>query len=254
MLLPLAGHEFGHAVWQQQQLERRYSAEIKQRIVSRVKQNPSLYQETFEGEVGDLLFESNISSAHLWGLRQAEETFCDCFGVRLFAESYLHSFAYVLAPGFAETGRVFDYPPMRQRVANIQLAASHFQVEVPTGFGDWFIDDYVVSGGRTTYLAELADRACAELVEDLIKKVAEVTQSAPHRSKERMAGAERMFLIPAPASRIGDLSSLLNAAWRAYENYVRSGTSLDSRKLSILFEVVLKSIEVLEIEARISHS
>ena len=41
-----------------------------------------------------------------WCLRQAEESFCDFIGVRLFHLSYLDAFAYLLSPGTVGIGHL----------------------------------------------------------------------------------------------------------------------------------------------------
>jgi hypothetical protein len=40
-----------------------------------------------------------IAASINYAVRQAEELFCDLFSYALFGESYLHAFAYILAPG-----------------------------------------------------------------------------------------------------------------------------------------------------------
>ena len=99
LLIPLAGHELGHTTWQRKSLREKYGKQIQASILDNAKKQKSRYDEFFTGGLDLPLIVGNLDPAIQCSLRQAEETFCDFFGLRLFAVSFLHAFAYLLTPG-----------------------------------------------------------------------------------------------------------------------------------------------------------
>jgi len=144
LLVPLAGHELGHSVW----VNRGLSQEFKERIEEGVLHELSTsrrkdYEEVFphiqvEDPRDGKSARTTLMLAYTWALLQTEEIFCDFFGLRLFAESYLYAFTYLISPGRAGS-RSTNYPNIKQRVCYLGKAAEARGISVPVGFQSAFI-------------------------------------------------------------------------------------------------------------------
>ena len=89
-------------------------------------------------------------------------------------------------------------------------------------------------------------------VEDkLIDRAVQIADDSdvPKRSNQKIADILGAFELLTPASRVGDLANILNAAWIAFHNQELWKGVVDNR-VETLNELVLKSIEILEIESR----
>ncbi len=251
LLVPLSGHELGHTTWQRRKLRVAFDETIRQKIEELAKDQKSKYQELFDsGDPGDLFAQQNLAPAHSWAIRQVEESFCDFLGVRIFAESYLFAFAYLLSPGGGMRSPL--YPSLKDRAVNLVKVSEKLEFEPPSGFSEWFpVEDQPTVNEKESFLLELADSAYASVVEELIKKANEIANSAgvPMRSDKKIATVMEAFELLTPASGIGDLTNILNAAWQVFDKQDMWQEVVEDR-VETLTELVLKSIEILEFEER----
>jgi hypothetical protein len=218
----------------------------------------SEFKHIFPTTIGDLrvnLIANNIISTYrMSSLSQAEETFCDFLGIRIFAESYFYAYGYLISPGFARR-RGLVYPKELVRVSNMIAAASEFgmQTSVPANFASNFLDslDLVVPDERL--LMSATDYALNKIVKELAQEADSVARRAniPERSEENITRSYEDFKVLVPASGTNSLADIINAGYRAYhdDHLWEDRKELLGRKYPILFDVILKSIEVLEIEA-----
>lgn len=139
LIIPLAGHELGHWIWRHRGLESQISISLQEHVVNfYIDEWNRFCKLFFEKDIGDI--RSDTAIIDVWTLsfnysvRQCEEVFADLMGLRLFGESYLHSFEYLLAPRTGET-RARDYPDMRTRAEFLLKATTMFSISPP--------DDYV---------------------------------------------------------------------------------------------------------------
>src|SRR5690606_4598355 len=102
----LAGHEVGHHLWAARNLTARFQAPMWQAIIGQIESHWTDYRKRFPedpSDIDDLLqdafFLERWSTPQFLAMRQLEEVLCDLVGVRLFGQSYVHAFAYLLAPG-----------------------------------------------------------------------------------------------------------------------------------------------------------
>ena len=253
LLLPLAGHELGHTTWQFQNLGREFKPRIEQFINDESVALRDQYEELFSSSPDDPLFRGqNLLPAYAWAQRQVEETFCDLMGLRLFSEAYLHAFAYVLTPGGQD--RNAFYPSMRDRVANLLGACDPYGVKPPDNYAEWFINDVAPTNiKKDLFLLDLADRARDSVIPGLLSRADEISDRAavPVRSQEKSEAIRNSFRLVTPAANVGDLTNILNAAWIAFHDHELESISADDlERTDVLFELVLKSIEILEIEYR----
>ena len=263
LLIPLTGHELGHPVWSQKGPEETVKRELQANILREIRANPKNYtrllQTANEADLDSVLSAKQAwLQAYEWGLSQAKETFCDLLGLRIFGESFLHAFAYLLAPGGY---RPPTYPKWTTRVNNLLRAADAYRISAPVAYGNLFDDsgEEVDAGAQTAILQDLADIASQSVVPlmiDLANKqvtdagVPEGSQAAVKRIYDDLS----LHIVPArdPVA----LSDILNAGWKAFHDpTLWENTNLDKEQRDVtLKELLLKSVEVLEVQTRLRES
>jgi hypothetical protein len=133
LLLPLCGHEFGHALWIRNNLEPAFKGKIDNSIAKLVADRWEDAQERFpqlkDTKSADptlIPYQTVFNIASTWATRQAEETFCDFVGLRLFARAYVMAYAYLLFPGNIGA-RLSIYPNSQTRVQNMEKAMAAYR-------------------------------------------------------------------------------------------------------------------------------
>jgi hypothetical protein len=262
LLIPLVGHELGHSFWSKNELRRVFAPRVATAIVTIISRQDrwSRYQSLFPQPslTSGQLFTNRDAvqtwqQSLLWALKQAEETFCDLLGLKLFGTSYLNSFAYLLSPKLP-FGRNMSYPSLTVRTRN-QVKASHeYGITIPTNYEANFRQDNLPSLTPTdTFRLSLADESLQVVLPELINKVREIVDTTPLKPPEADGTAKAKARMEGlvPAEDCGCLAEILNAAWQIYDTYPKTWDSLPrvkDNKEKILKELVLKSIEVFEIQ------
>jgi hypothetical protein len=255
LLIPLAGHEFGHTAWHQRSFQAVFSPLIQKRISETLKRKETEYTTIFGGSANDLFMTKNVSPAHTFALKQTEETFCDCLGLRLFAEAYYLAFVYLMAPGVS-VQRSPGYPSTKRRISNLEQAATKFRMVLPSDIAGWFVDESEPTDTKMAFLLSLADDASQSLLTEIIDKVADIAKETvvPSKSVDKMDRVQQAFRLVTPATDIGDLVNILNAGWQAYLDPTLWTDLAHVNKDEALRELLLKSIEILEIEERLKNT
>lgn len=262
-LLPLAGHELGHSVWGNAKLRSEFSPIMQDHILKAIVTSKwSEFTELFPGYTQqdiqcDSLGWQTWEPASAWAVRQAEESFCDFLGVRLFGEAFLHSSAYLLAPS-RKGPRSYEYPNKRDRASALVAAAGRDGLAVPDGFGTMFhdLDEPPAEYERTRLLLALADSARRSILLQLEAKAESITGSAgvPKRDPGKIGECLASFRLMIPAEQSGGLANILNAGWEAL---LAPGFFTDvlqeKHKADYLSELILKSAEILEVESRLAE-
>ena len=264
LLLPLAGHEMGHSLWESKSLANEFAARIETGVLDELTKKrwieySALYPQYKDCKApdlinGDLFVRSTWVSAFDWCSMQAEEVFCDCFGLRLFAESYLHAFAYLLAPGTSGR-RSLHYPTMQRRISHMLQAAGAMGITVSADFAAGFEAETDPTEPATKLLVSIADEVSTLLVPDLIKtaKDAADARSVPSRDAARVADICREFEMVIPTGGPQALTDIVNAAWQSalkpkLWDAVPQIKAEDRDR--VLGDLVLKSMEVSEVISR----
>jgi hypothetical protein len=186
-------------------------------------------------------------------VRQCEEIFSDFVGLKLFGESYLHSFEYLAAP-FTGEPRSRDYPDMKTRAEYLVRAAARFLVEAPNDYVSHFDDSLESMGLAEKFLLKASDLATQATVDTLLTAVLEISVSYdfPPLSVDETGRCLARISNGMPAEGVTYIGSIVNAGWAAYrdEAILAQGSMGARRRIDVLNELLLKSIEVAEFEAR----
>jgi hypothetical protein len=234
LLLPLAGHELGHTIWQVNGLESVYYSRIESEVIKAVESSTAQYINYFPNHgikptdkasdlSRNLFVKKTIAPVVTWALSRAEEYFCDCVGVYLFDEAFLHSYAYLVAPKIA-CRRSFDYPNNNARISNMVAAADEFRksapgaYKIPPGYTRLFEDAPEPTDPEWLYISSLADSAASHLCPTLIFQAESLLKTAGAqqldlKTKQSLLGE---FRITVPANAAGSLTNILNAAWEVF--------------------------------------
>lgn len=272
LLLPLAGHELGHAVWEHERMALKYDRKIWDGVLDALLENrwdayAHLHLHTKEdverSRSPDVFVGLTWRPAYTWALLQIEEMFSDFLGLRLFGESFLYAFAYLLSPGVSGQ-RSVGYPEIKRRVSHIVQAAKMMGVEVPVDYASTFDGETEPTDPTTSLLVGLADEVSASLEQELIQLAMELadTKQIPKKTKntvEAIATAFRKWVVPARMS--ASLVDVLNAGWECNrdENLWNDIPQITGNKTEdfeknrnrVLRDIMFKSMEVAEIHERL---
>jgi hypothetical protein len=261
-ILPLAGHELGHSVWKLEQFEERFSGQVRTvvlKVIAGIKKNASpdsldaqilLNVSTHEKEKNDSWI---VTDAVRLCLSQVEELFCDIIGVRIFGPAFLHAFSYLLSAEFSF--RSPDYPSHHDRAKAQIEACNFFGFDAPVSYLVTFSEDRDVMPGQHELVIRIADasrKQVATQLNELVKELADrVNLDLPDRKKAKECFDRFRWFVP--ATEASSLANILNAAWdaRHAKNFFKEAR-FNTNQYENLKEVVLKSIEVFEVEQRIA--
>ena len=259
LALPLAGHELGHAVWAQEGLDREFNLKIATALVSEIQSRWNEYHLHFSQvsleALEDLSGYRTWQPAYRWATSQAQECFCDQFGVRVFGESYLHAFAYLLAPGLP--ARNPAYPSNRRRAENLVEACKRWGLSVPGNYVGNFRDGTSRLEGSVEFLCSVADRAVDALAGDLLERCHQISKEAevPLQDEQEITKIVEAFRKLVPGTEAKSLCSITNAGWRAFHDptFWSNYAHIRERKPVVLNELLLKTVEVFEVEAKLKE-
>lgn len=254
LILPLCGHELGHHVWEKKNIRKDFTQRIAGAVVDRILARRDLFEKNFPVARGadkkKLLSDIDLivtwAPARDWALRQAEEVFCDFMGVRIFGESFLYAYEYLVAPELG-VRRTPLYPSSFDRAKYLEETARSHKVLVPADFAKQFREEAIRGTQRQRMLLSIADEAVRSSVADLADaawtfcaKVGVPELSPSDSSFEAIA-----LCLPPENSR---LSEIMNGAWRANldESLWNEQPKRKANKSRILNNLILKALEVIE--------
>lgn len=262
LLLSLAGHELGHNVWHHHEIKNRLREPINRKIVDLIT---NVYWSDYQLVYQDVtiepdLFEQDLAVQDTWkvasdlAINQAEETFCDILGLRIFGLSYLKAFTYLLSPKIAGRRDVY-YPKMSMRMQNLESAAKKFGLSLDNNYSALMQDRVgptLTNSDR--FQLKVADAALNDCVAEIIEHVDRICQAANIPNPKDIADEENRvierFRHAVPAERVENFVSIVNAGWTAFEtkDFWTDFSHLHPFKNSILRDLVLKNMELYEIE------
>lgn len=260
LLIPLAGHELGHLIWIRNKLSDNFNKYLQDVLFCIIHHKYDFCKKYFPYLPPDkpLNFNENNDIYEIMALAfdltisQAEESFCDYVGLKIFHKSYLCAFAYLLSPKLFDV-RSVRYPSMLKRVRNLIRASDKFNIPVPPGYVDLFDDaihlDLNPSG---IFLLDLADEALNAVVDKLILLAESIVieSGVLNTNDDEIFRIYNRFKQIVPAEDCRSFQDIISAAWRAYEDEEiwKDRPKVRKNKNTILKDLVLKNIEVFEIE------
>lgn len=261
LLLPLAGHEFGHNAWLRNGFDAGIRRRVEDDITADIQANWNTLNQYFPGVrkediATDMLARKFWVIAWKWASLQCEEYFCDFFGLALFGESFLHAFAYFLAP-YQKGRRSPHYPALAARGKALQDAASKMGIPVDPSYPALFSEIAPFGPGedKESALLALADRVSQAIFPELIDEAIRITAQARLTHSESIINSNiARFALRVPTENAGGIANILTAAWRVrIKPTLINLPVMDSASASMLNEMVWKSIEIDEIEHRITR-
>ena len=242
LIVPLAGHELGHIVWRKYDLLSHFGILIK-KIVSEAI-HPS-------GGQLSLLESAHYPETYEFALRQAEEMFCDIFGMRIFKKAYVYAFFYLLFPWRNIYNKVYyKYPPTGERFEMFKAVAKQLGFDFPSEVS-YSYEPHQCTDDQCKCLC----RVRREILPKLIEKANEIVDrkrsqdlAGSPEEVQRIAGKLRKIV---PAANIKTLSDVVNAGWVVYFES-KNGKIGDSRFTNkALMDLIAKNFEILAIEYRL---
>jgi hypothetical protein len=257
LLLPLAGHELGHAVWRNRGVGGGVQAVLQPRCEELYAENFEDFQNHFpEYSPTDIVYREllpeAVSRSVDYAMFQAEELFCDMFAYALFGESYVYAFAYILAPG---SGMVpaSKYPTHKIRMTVLRDIAQMEGVRLPELSDLNFAEERERRLPRDRFILRMAETSVAENTSGLWRNVTALIAEGQVPRPDSAISHLRQFKMGIPAHEPKCLGDITNAGW-AYYRELRATSRVDSEfweKLDELNEMILKTIEVMEYRNRI---
>jgi hypothetical protein len=191
LLMPLAGHELGHAVWRNRGFDGGVVATLQAHCEELYEQNIDRFRQIFSDYkssdiVGRQVLPDAIADSVEYAVRQGEELFCDLFAYAIFGRSYLFAFSYILAPG---SGGVRDpnYPQYGTRIEVIRkVAAEEKTDDLPAPADLNFSAESRRGDARHRFMVEMAERS----VDRIINGIGRLSQQLSKR-QEYSAQARR---------------------------------------------------------------
>lgn len=260
LLVPLAGHELGHAVWRNRGIGGGAHATLQYRCEELYAKNLPEFKRLFpdyrpDDIVSKEILPEAIAQSVEYAVFQAEELFCDLFAYAIFGESYLFAFSYILAPGSGATRRS-KYPSYKTRIKTLQEIAKSEGANLPDLDVLNFRTEIEASDPRARFILRMAETSVSEIITVLWGNVTKVLTNGKVRRPNPGYSSSHYsdFKNGVPAHQPVCLGDIINAGWTFCRELQssREVSNKISEKLDQLNEVLLKSVEVMEFRRRTS--
>ena len=261
LLVPLAGHELGHLLWTKEKLYDHLYPQAEDLVIDEIAHDFSTFVAAFglQGKTtSDLTTDPDVLPLYApsieWLLAQAQESFCDFVGLRIFGWSYTKAHAYLLAPKLSMR-RSERYPNIATRAKNLEKAAGRYNVQIDCGYVDMFEDDEEPFVTRPDlFLLSIADKSLDNLIDDLISEADRLITAAgiAHSTDEEIDNILGRYKVVVPFEGASGFPSILNAAWKVHDQpkFWKGREEVQKKRSGVLKDLVLKNIEIYELEQR----
>jgi hypothetical protein len=184
------------------------------------------------------------------------------FAYALFGESYLHAFAYIIAPS-SGTMPGSKYPSNKRRVTILVDIASKEGIKLPDASCLGFADDIPRMPPRERFILRIAEDSVEGIVTGLWETVSAVLAKAtvPRPTRGFSEKHVQRFELGIPASDPQCLGDIINAGWIRWKQLQMESEKPNEKnngkkekglleQVDDLNEILLKTIEVLEFSHR----
>jgi hypothetical protein len=262
LIVPLAGHELGHSAWTKYGISSEIRTSKERALASYFARRGEDFKrceaETPRDLGPDIVMRDWGALPLVYMEWQCEEIFCDFIGLSIFREGYLHAFEYLAAPNIGPTDLRL-YPSMEMRSRYLRYGARRLGFAMSRRYLDGF-EERVAAGleDEEGFLIEASQGACRSLVPQLLRLATGICARAgltlPSTAAARHACERFRYGIPAEGMR--HLADVINAGWLAYldDEFWEDRPRWRERKFELLNELILKSLNVMELEARTSDA
>lgn len=261
LIMSLAGHELGHNSWRKETLGQKYDPDIKREVLTALKGRHwsefSSFQPTatHSNLTTDMFVQPAWLPAYAYACRQLEEIFCDMMGLRIFGESFLHAFAYLLSPGIPGE-RYALYPSVVTRAKQLEAASNKLGVDCPTGYQDLFSKEQDITSPTTRLLCAVADDATEQLVDKVTDDAIRIAndKGLPTRDPAKIQKIVESFEMVAPTDGRNTMTDIINAGWickKRNDLWTNVPQIRPDTKSQVLADLVLKSLEITEFYDRL---
>lgn len=260
LVIPLAGHELGHSVWRNTEIGKLEDLEIQSKVENEFLSHWDEFERHFDSAdknnlLTDLFLRQKWTFSYKLAQRQCEELFCDFLGVRLFGESFLYSFLYLISPNLGVT-RSLHYPNLENRAAYLEKACGYFNFETPPDFCNFFSDIEPKLSDEYKFLLSMADKATHNMVDVLLDRVAAFCnqRNAPLPTDAERDEVEKQFALHCPANNAKCLGDVVNAGWRVRLSDQISEENKEeyNKTIKVLNDLIYKTVEIMEYNCRVS--
>jgi hypothetical protein len=251
LLVPIAGHELGHAVWRRNEFGSRFRRDIHIKIIEIVRENWNKYKIIFGKKTNQSNFDRDIISLDVItkinnnSMRQLEEVFCDIIGLAIFGVSYTYAFSYVLGPD-SKTRIAPIYPPNLKRAKYIIEAAEILNIKIPNEFQGIFRNLGETKDAQLIISDEVTESFVSSVIKLVHTFVLERNLISPTEEGKNRSFDCLTKLRPVEGENC--IADIINAAWEIrfdLANWKVPGV-LENKKIHVLNDLVLKSFEVVE--------
>jgi hypothetical protein len=247
LLLPLAAHELGHAIWRIRSIDGPLITTADMYLREEIEKDEPGFQKEF-GLEQNLFFSTEkeriVSECLKLVASQAQEIFCDLFGSALFGKSYLYAFDFFLSPGFGT--REYDYPSLSERVRVLKEAV---KIDDPEILNRDFVEK-ATTPPRMPAIVELADKITKRLQIGLAGEANKIASSIEYddQNSDRIEDLIRNLRIGIPPRRPKSPIDILNAVWSVFLEKRSNTGGFDERwnLTSLMTNLCLKSLEIYE--------
>jgi len=261
LIMSLAGHELGHNAWSKEVLGRKHDPDIKREVLAALKGKHWAEFTSFQPTAthsnltADMFVQPAWLPAYAYASRQLEEIFCDMMGLRIFGESFLHAFAYLLSPGIPGE-RYPLYPSVVTRAKQLEAASKKLGVDCPTGYQELFSKEQDITSPTTRLLCSVADDATAQLVGKVTDDAFTIADSKgmPNRDRAKIQKIVESFEMVAPTDGRNTMTDIINAGWICKQRndlWTNVPQIRPETKGQVLADLVLKSLEITEFYDRL---
>jgi hypothetical protein len=219
LLVPVAGHELGHAVWRNQGIGAGLQNQLQTTCRAHYETNKEEFRKHFKDYnetdlVGRNVLPDAISESTVYASRQVEELFSDLFAYACFGPIYVRAFAYVLAPGegFSDA----KYPTHTTRLNTIRKVAKDEGTDLPDVTELGFRIDGRRGDARHQFMIRMAELSVADVTDELWKIILSIAERAPLvRPTSELASLHlRNFQIGIPSAKVECIGDVIMLAGR----------------------------------------
>lgn len=254
LIIPLAGHEIGHSAWRRAAIAPKIGARLLAAIDDAIAKRPDDRDRILEdlyraGHDLSWLRHACFESAS----KQLEEVFCDMFALFVFGRSFAFAFEYFLAPG--KGFRSLTYPSSHKRVEYLLDGAKTLGLDVDGAlFSNW--QD---SGARTGIHGDIllfgddAVETVFPMVRDLAFEILRKS-GVPMCDDDVVGRVSEALRIGVPDGNGATLAEIVTAGWLHLRGKGGLSRDEDQQELTMLNELMLKSVEVSEFRLRVANA